>query len=88
MNIYAIIFGFLIATVIGAVFFRIRPVASYRRLWLCLLVSWGGFAVGHFTAELLNLRLWMAGALNLSGGIPGSLIALVGMQILALRDWK
>lgn len=88
MNPLAIALGGVIATLIGAVFFLIRPSKSYRMLGLCIVVAWVGFAAGHFTAELSNFRLWTAGALNLGGALPGTLLTLILLRVLALKEWK
>ncbi len=88
MNPLAWIFGLVLATFIGAVFFIIRPSKSYRMLGLCILVSWIGFAAGDFIAEASNFRFWTAGALNLGGAIPGTLLALILLRVLALKEWS
>lgn len=88
MNPFAVLLGAVIATLVAAVFFLIRPSKSYRMLGMCVVVSWIGFAAGHFMAELSEFRLWTAGSLNLGGAIPGSLAALVLLRVLALKEWK
>jgi uncharacterized membrane protein YeaQ/YmgE (transglycosylase-associated protein family) len=88
MNPLAWIFALVLATLIGALFFLIRPSKSYRMFGLCILVSWIGFTAGHFTAEATDFRLWMAGSLNLSGAVPGTLLALILLRVLALREWN
>jgi hypothetical protein len=88
MNPLAIVLGGVIATLIGAVFFLIRPSKSYRMLWLCIVVSWVGFTAGHFIAEVSDFRLWTAGPLNLGGAIPGTLLALILLRVLALKEWR
>jgi hypothetical protein len=47
-----------------------------------------GFFLGHITCELVGFRLWMIGAVNMSGGLLGSLLALAGVQVLSLREWR
>jgi hypothetical protein len=88
MNPLAIALGGIIATLTGVVFFVIRPSKSYRMLGLCIVVSWFGFAAGHFAAESSNFRLWTAGPLNLGGAIPGTLLALILLRVLALKEWR
>jgi membrane associated rhomboid family serine protease len=88
MNPLAIALGAVIAALIGSVFFLIRPAKSYKMLWLSILFAWIGFAAGHFAAELGDFRLWTAGALNLGGAIPGALVALLLLRVLALKEWK
>ncbi len=88
MNPLAIALGVVIATLIGAVFFLIRPSKSYRMLGLCIVVAWIGFAAGHFVAEWSDFRMWTAGPLNLGGAISGTLIALILLRVLALKEWR
>ena len=88
MNPLAIALGVVIATLIGGVVFIIWPSKSYRMLGLCIAVSWVGFAAGHFAAELGGFRLWTAGPLNLGGALPGTLVALLLLRVLALREWR
>jgi hypothetical protein len=88
MNPLAIALGCVIATLTGAAFFLLWPSKSYRMLGLCIVVSWIGFAAGHFAAELGGFRLWIAGPLNLGGAIPGTLVALLLLRVLALKEWR
>jgi hypothetical protein len=88
MNPLAVLLGGLAATLIGALVFLIRPSKSYRMLGLCIVAAWVGFAAGHFTAELSGFRLWTAGPLNLGGAIPGTLVALLLLRVLALKEWR
>jgi hypothetical protein len=83
-----LILGLVTAVLIGALAFLIHPTGSFRRLGLLLLTSILGFFIGHITCELVTFRLWMVGAVNMSGGLLGSLLALGGLQILRLREWK
>jgi hypothetical protein len=87
MNPLAWIFGLVLATFIGAVFFLIRPSKSYRMFGLCILISWIGFTAGDLIAEASGFRFWTAGALNLGGAVPGTLVALVLLRLLALKEW-
>ncbi|HLC35220.1 MAG TPA: hypothetical protein VJJ70_09535 [Anaerolineales bacterium] len=88
MNIPAIALGAVIATLYGALFYLAWPHGSYRRLLLCLVLAWFGFALGHFVGNLTGFALWRLGAINMAGATVGSLIALAGMRVLALREWK
>jgi hypothetical protein len=88
VNIPSILLGFVIATLIGALFFVFRPSGSYRRLFLSIMIAWIGFAAGHFAAELAGFRIWMGGAINLGGAIVGCLLGLILLQVLALKEWK
>jgi hypothetical protein len=88
LNPLAIILGGVIATLVAMVFFLVRPSKSYRMLGMCIVVSWIGFAAGHFFAEWSEFRLWIAGPLNLGGAVPGTLVALVLLRVLALKEWR
>jgi hypothetical protein len=88
MNVLSIVLGGVIATLIGAVFFLIRPTKSYKMLGLSIVLSWIGFTAGHFLAEWSSFRLWTAGAINLSGALPGTLVALILLRVLALKEWR
>ncbi len=88
MNPLAVVLGGILATLLGSLFFLIRPAKSYKMLGLCIVVSWFGFAAGHFAAELSDFRLWTAGPLNLGGAIPGTLLALILLRVLALKEWR
>jgi hypothetical protein len=88
MNPLAWIFGLFLATLIGALFFLLRPSKSYRMFGLSILFAWIGFAAGHFLAEGAGFRLWVVGALNLSGAVPGALLALILLRVLALKEWN
>jgi hypothetical protein len=88
MNLPAFALGAVIATLIGAMAFVVRPSKSYRMLGLSVAASWVGFAAGHFAAEWSNFRLWTAGALNLGGAVPGTLMAIILLWVLALKEWR
>ena len=88
MNPLAIALGAVIATLVGSIFFLIRPAKSYKMLGLSILFAWIGFAAGHFIAEWSGFRLWTAGALNLGGALPGTLAALILLRVLALKEWR
>jgi hypothetical protein len=88
MNPLAWIFGIFLATLIGALFFLIRPSKSYRMFGLSILFSWIGFTAGHFIAEGAGFHLWIAGALNLGGAVPGALLGLILLRVLALKEWN
>jgi hypothetical protein len=88
VNIPSILLGAVVATLIGALFFVVRPSRSYRRLFGSVLVAWIGFAAGHFAGELAGFRVWMGGAINLGGAVAGSVLVLVLWQVLSLKEWK
>ena len=77
MNISSYLFGFIIATLLGAIFHIWRD-GGIGRLLMYLLLSWLGFLVGHWAAIGLELKLMNVGPVNLAGGIVGSVIFLLG----------
>jgi hypothetical protein len=82
-----LILGLVISILIAAVAFLLHPSGSYRRLGLMLLASCIGFFVGQITCELIAFRPWMIGAVNMVGGVTGSVLGLAGLQIFGLREW-
>ncbi|MBN1438057.1 MAG: hypothetical protein JW929_01500 [Anaerolineales bacterium] len=88
MNPLALGLGLVISALIGAVFFLAWPSKSYRMLGMCVVAAWIGFAAGHFLAEWYDFRLWNAGDINLGGAVPGTLLALVSLRVLALKEWR
>lgn len=71
-----LVLGFLLSTIFGATFHLIvggRP----RRLFLYVLASWIGFAVGHFVGDLLGIELLKLGAIHLLAASIGSWLALI-----------
>jgi hypothetical protein len=83
-----LVLSLVTAILIGSLAFLVHPTGSFRRLGLFLLTAIIGFFLGHITCELVTFRLWMIGAVNMSGGLLGSLLALAGLQIFGLREWK
>ena len=76
-----IVFGFVVATLYGAIFHFISN-GDVRRLALFFLASWIGFALGHITGDLLDVDLLDIGALNMLNATLGAVIALVLARIL------
>ena len=79
MTIPTLIFAFLIASLLGALYHMIRG-GGPGRLFLNLLLSWIGFALGHFIGIWRGWSLFSLGGLDLGLSIPGSLILLVGVD--------
>jgi uncharacterized membrane protein YeaQ/YmgE (transglycosylase-associated protein family) len=82
MNVPALLFGWLIASLIGLLFHLIRG-GSLRRLLLYLISAWLGFALGHQLGALTGLTLIRLGAINLFSAVLGSAIALALFEILS-----
>ncbi|MBI5929291.1 MAG: hypothetical protein HY862_08285 [Chloroflexi bacterium] len=77
----SIVFGFVVATLYGAVFHFISG-GDARRLAVFLLASWIGFALGHITGDLLSINLLDIGSLNMLNGTIGSFVALIVARFL------
>lgn len=75
MNISSYLFGFIIATLLGAIFHIWRD-GGIGRLLLYLLLSWFGFFIGHMAANSFGLKFMSVGPVNLAGGIAGSVVLL------------
>lgn len=80
MTPQAILFGMLVATLIGALFHLWRG-GSLKRLLLYIVLSWFGFWSGHLLAAQLNWNFGAVGALNLGMAI------IVAVLVLALGYW-
>ncbi len=68
--------GFLVASLIGALFHLWRG-GHIGRLLLFLVLSWAGFWAGHFLGNTLDFSLGRIGVLNIGAAILGCLIFLV-----------
>lgn len=75
MNISSYLFGFILATLLGALFHLWRD-GGIGRLVLYLILSWIGFLIGHWAAKSLGIAFMSVGPVNLAGGIFGSLAFL------------
>lgn len=75
MNISSYLFGFILATLLGALFHLWRDGGIFRLL-LYLALSCVGFMIGHLVAGTLGFNLMSIGPVNLVGGIIGSVAFL------------
>lgn len=75
MNISSYLFGFILATLLGALFHLWRDGGIFRLL-LYLALSWVGFLIGHLASGTLGFNFMSVGQLNLAGGIIGSVTFL------------
>jgi hypothetical protein len=80
MTIPSLLFGFLIASLYGALYHLARG-GRFWRLLLYLLLAWMGFAAGHYLGLWLNWILLPLGAWNFGAATIGSLI------FLGAGDW-
>ena len=87
MTIPTLIFAFLLASLLGALYHLIRN-GGLGRLFLDLILSWVGFSLGHFLGMWQGWSLYPLGGLDLGLSVPASLILLVGVDwISRLRLW-
>ncbi|MBN1146643.1 MAG: hypothetical protein JXA78_05270 [Anaerolineales bacterium] len=75
MTLPALILGFLISTLYGAVFHVWRG-GGAGRLLLYLFLGWTGFWAGHLLAIYMSWSLFNVGPLRLGGATIGSLVFL------------
>ena len=75
MNLATYIFGFILATLLGAVFHLWKD-GGFWKLVIYILLSWLGFFVGHLIAKNAGFNFMIVGSLYLGGGIIGSIVAL------------
>jgi hypothetical protein len=88
MNFPAILFGTLVAGLMGAGF-HLWKGGNLGRLLLYLLLSLIGFWVGHILGVQLGLGFWIIGPLYLGAGILGSMLFLgVGYWLSLVKVQK
>ncbi len=75
MNTAGILFGLLIATLIG-VLFNVWRGGNLGLLIIFILLSCFGFWAGHFIGQQLGIPLAMVGSLNMATAVLGSLVFL------------
>lgn len=83
MTFASILFGLVIATLIGAVFHLWRG-GPLKVLSLLILFSWVGFWVGQMLGDELGWTFGKYGQLNLPASILGSLLFLFAGYWLSL----
>lgn len=76
MTIPALLFAFVIALLIGALFHAIRG-GGAGRLFINFGFSILGFALGHVSGMWFELSLYQFGVLELGLGILGSVLFLI-----------
>lgn len=76
--------GFIIATLLGALFHLILG-GDVRRLALFLIASWVGFGIGHILGILLNFSILNIGALYILPALFGAITFLIFAHILSSR---
>jgi hypothetical protein len=74
-------FGFICATLIGAIFHFIVG-GDARRLALFLLSAWIGFGLGHIIGVMFAMNIMNIGPLRIVAASIGAGIALVAARFL------
>jgi hypothetical protein len=77
MTLPALLFGFLVSTLLGAVF-HLWKGGSLGRLVLYLLLSWIGFWAGHLLGSRLGWTFFSIGPLHLGMAMLVGAVALYG----------
>lgn len=80
MNISTLIFGWIVATLVGALYHLWKD-GGFWMLVVYIIASWIGFFLGHLAASKLGLDILAVGQLQMGGGIVGSIL------ILFLAHW-
>ena len=75
MNVSTYIFGWILATLLGAVFHLWKD-GGFWKLVIYICLSWVGFFVGHAVAKSTGFNFLTVGTLHLGAGVIGSIIAL------------
>jgi len=81
----SMVLAFLLSTAYGTLFHLLIG-GPAKRLFIYVIVSWIGFAVGHFVGNMFQLDWYKLGPLNLLSASIGSWIALLGSWWLAGRS--
>ncbi len=75
MTLPALLFGFLISTLMGAAF-HLWKGGGFSKLMTDLFVSWIGFWLGHFAGVSAGLAIGTLGPLRLGSAVVGAVIFL------------
>lgn len=75
ITVPVLLFGFVIALLIGAIYHAIRGGDGWQ-LVLYLFLSMAGFAAGQWTSMARNWFLFTFGALDIGVGVLGSVLFL------------
>lgn len=70
-----VVFSFVVATLMGALFHFIMG-GNARRLALFLMAGWVGFALGHMAGKSLGIAFFPIGELRIVPAIIGALFML------------
>ena len=87
MTLPALLFGFLIASLYGAIYHLIRN-GRPGRLMLYLLFSWLGFTAGHLLAAWRGWVFISVGPINFGLATLGSLLLLLAGDVASRVSTK
>lgn len=76
-----VVFGFILATLLGAAFHLVFG-GDARRLAVFLLAGWAGFGIGHVAGVLFGINLLNIGTLRVVSASFGALVALATTSVL------
>lgn len=85
MTAPAVIYSFLLATLVGAAFHFWKGGSGWRLL-LMLILSWVGFFLGHKLGTYWDIKILMIGPVQGGFGVLGSLITLFFANWLSQLD--
>ena len=85
MTAPAFVYSFLLATLLGAAFHFWKG-GSGTRLLLMLVLSWGGFFLGHKLGNYWGVKFLMIGPIQGGFGVLGSLIIMFFVNWLSQLD--
>jgi hypothetical protein len=87
LTLPVIVFGLVIALLLGALYHAIRDGGGWRLLFY-FGMSILGFTVGHYLGILLGWNFILIGSLNLGMAIPVSILFLIGGEWLSRIEVK
>ena len=83
----ALVLGFLLATIYGAVFHLVFG-GTVKRLILFLAAAWLGFFIGQFAGDFLNFEILKLGKIHLLSATLGAWLMLFAAWWLVGQDSK
>lgn len=84
MTLPAILFGFVISSLYGAVYHLVRG-GSGKRLLGYLIAGWIGFWSGHFAGQVFEINFFSVGPIRLGMATILALVALFLANWLAIE---
>ena len=80
----SVVFGFILATLYGAVFHFVLG-GDARRLALFLLAGWIGFILGHIFGTIVGVNVLNIGSLRFFSATLGAWLALWAARFLTIN---